>query len=201
MSLAPPLHPLFLKLQGRPVTLVGGGEVARAKLTGLLASGAEVTVVAPDIREDIAAAKVQLRRRAFQPSDLDGAWLAVAAADAEVNRRVSLAAEARRLFVVAVDDPAVGSAYAGGVLRKGGVTVALSTDGLAPALAGLLREALESVLPDDLARWVQVAHHERGRWRASGVPMAERRPLLLRALVRLYERHPEDERAATGGMR
>ncbi|HEY5949214.1 MAG TPA: hypothetical protein VIV40_27160, partial [Kofleriaceae bacterium] len=58
--------------------------------------------------------------------------------------------------------------------------------GVAPALAGLLREALEAVLPEDLERWIEIAKAERIAWKQAGVPMTERRPLLLRALERLY---------------
>jgi siroheme synthase (precorrin-2 oxidase/ferrochelatase) len=71
-------------------------------------------------------------------------------------------------------------------LRKGGVTLAISTDGRAPALAGLLREALGSLLPDELGDWVGAAERLRARWRAEGVPIDRRRPLLLRALDELY---------------
>ena len=75
------------------------------------------------------------------------------------------------------------------MLRRAGVTVAISTDGHAAALAGLLREGLDAVLPTDhLERWMQEATRLRGVWRAKGVPMAERRPQLLNSLVRLYDR-------------
>jgi uroporphyrin-III C-methyltransferase/precorrin-2 dehydrogenase/sirohydrochlorin ferrochelatase len=107
-----------------------------------------------------------------------------------VNREVAAAAEARHLFVNAVDDPAAASAYAGGVVRRGSITVAISTGGGAPALAGLLREALDAVLPEDLERWLTTARELRPGWRAEGVPMEGRRPLLLEALNRLYEGRP-----------
>ncbi|HTB60069.1 MAG TPA: uroporphyrinogen-III C-methyltransferase, partial [Polyangia bacterium] len=108
-----------------------------------------------------------------------------------VNRSVAAAAESLRLFVLAVDDTSAASAYGAGTLRRGGVTVAVSTDGRAPALAGLLREGLEAILPDDLEGWTAEAQRQRAEWRASGVPMAERRPQLLEALNRLYdERRP-----------
>jgi len=113
-------------------------------------------------------------------------WAAVAAAGPEVNRRVAAAAEARRVFVNAVDDVESGSAYTAGVIRKGGVTVAISTEGRAPALAGLLREAVEALIPDEIEEWVQAAHWLRQEQRAGRVPMGERRPQLLRALNRLY---------------
>lgn len=182
------LLPVFLKLAGRKVVLVGGGRVASAKLPALLAAGADLTVVAPVVSPAIDAAGVAVARRPFAPRDLDGAWLVVAAATPEVNREVAAAAEARRVFVNAVDDPASASAYTGGVLRRGGVTIAVSTEGRAPALAGLLREGLEAVLPEDIEIWVRAAEFLRQRQRAEGVPMASRRPLLLESLNRLYER-------------
>src|SRR5512141_2602877 len=74
------LAPLFLKLSGRRVLVVGGGAMAASKLEGLLRAGAVVRVVAPELRPELARAGVELVRRGFQPSDLDGAWLVVAAA-------------------------------------------------------------------------------------------------------------------------
>ncbi|MBL8954776.1 MAG: uroporphyrinogen-III C-methyltransferase, partial [Myxococcaceae bacterium] len=115
-----------------------------------------------------------------------GAWFVVAAAHAEVNRAVAAAAEERRVFVNAVDDVQSASAYLGGVVRRGGVTVAISTDGVAPALAGLLREGLEAVLPEDLEGWVSLAREHRQKWRAAGVPIEHRRGFLLAALVAKY---------------
>ena len=181
-----PLYPVFLHLRSRPVLLVGGGTVAAGKLVGLLETGAQVTVVAPEIGSELVKPGVRLAPRAFTPSDLDGKFFAVAAAPPEVNRQVADAAEVRGIFVNAVDDTDSASAYLGGVIRKGFVTVALSTDGHAPALAGLLREALDAVLPDDLDQWVEAAVRLRGKWRAERVPIKERRPLLLRALQELY---------------
>jgi uroporphyrin-III C-methyltransferase/precorrin-2 dehydrogenase/sirohydrochlorin ferrochelatase len=183
---ASPLFPAFLILRGREVVLVGGGNVALGKLAALVEAGARVTVIAPEIRPELAREGVRLVRRVFDPRDLDGAWLAIAAAPAPVNRQVAAAAEERRIFVNAVDDLAAASAYLGGVVRKGGVTLAISTDGRAPALAGLLREAFEALLPDEIGDWIATAHAVRARWRAARVPMPERRPLLLRALVDLY---------------
>jgi uroporphyrin-III C-methyltransferase / precorrin-2 dehydrogenase / sirohydrochlorin ferrochelatase len=180
------LFPVFLKLTGRRVIVVGAGPVAASKIQGLLDAGADVTVVAPDIHPDIARAPVTLIRRPFEASDLEGAWLAVAAATPAVNREVAQTAEARGLFVNAVDDPPNATAYLGGIVRRGGVTFAISTNGRAPALAGLLREALDAVIPADLQRWTTEAVAIRRSWLAEGVPMAERRPLLLDALLTLY---------------
>lgn len=187
----PDLLPLFLNLRGRRVVMVGAGPVAASKLTSLLAAGADVLVVAPEVHPDIAAAGVTVRRRAFDSADLDGAWFVVAAAPPAVNRQVAEAAEARRLLVNAVDDPPNATAYLGGVVRRDGVTLAISTSGVAPAIAGLLREAIDAVLPGDIGEWMTVARASRAEWKRDGVPMAARRPMLLRALNRLY-----DERTA-----
>ena len=195
------LFPAFLKLAGRRVVVVGGGPVAASKLRALLDAGADVTVVAPAMTSGIATAPVVRVRRPFEPADLDGAWLAVAAATPAVNRDVAAAAEARQVFVNAVDDPPNASLYLGGVVRRAGLTFAISTDGRAPALAGLLREGLDALLPgEDLERWMDEAAGLRARWRASATPLPARRPALLEALVRLYE-NPQPGGAAAGAER
>jgi uroporphyrin-III C-methyltransferase/precorrin-2 dehydrogenase/sirohydrochlorin ferrochelatase len=189
------LLPLFLNLTGRNVVLVGGGPVAAAKLRQLLAAGARVRVVAPEVTDEIASAvarpalpRVELAQRPFEPADLDGAWLVVAAATPEVNRRVADEAETRRLFVNAVDDPANATAFLSGVVRRDGVTLAISTSGAAPALTALLREGLDALLPRNLAGWVWQARAARVAWRREGVPMEARKPRLLQALNELYGR-------------
>ena len=185
------LLPLFLNLTGRTVVLVGGGPVATAKLRQLVAAGARVRIVAPEVTTEIestvtSVADVVLARRAFEAADLDQAWLVVAAATPEVNRQVAEAAETRRLFVNAVDDPANASAFLSGVVRRDGVTLAISTSGAAPALTALLREGFDALLPRDLASWMWQARAARVAWRREGVPMAARKPRLLQALNALY---------------
>ena len=182
------LFPAFLKLTGRRVLVVGGGPVAASKLAALTDAGADIVVVAPEMVPEIRTAEAELVKRRFQPTDLDDAWIVVAAAPPEVNRDVAREAEARQLFVNAVDDPPNATVYLGGVVRRGGVTVAISTDGQAPALAGLIRQALEALLPEkEVARWLSTAQEQRRQWMANEVPMDERRPLLLRALAGLYK--------------
>ena len=179
--------PVFLRLESRPVVLVGGGPVAAGKLGALVDAGAVVTVVAPEIGPEFERPGVRLIRRPFEDADLDGAWYVVAAAPPEINRRVHAAAERRRIFVNATDDSRHATAYAGAVVRRAGVTIAISTAGAAPALAGLLREGLDACLPADLEAWMAAAGTVRDEWRREGVPMVERRPRLLAALNRLYE--------------
>tara|TARA_B100000029_G_scaffold463904_1_gene497513 strand:+ start:1086 stop:1676 length:591 start_codon:yes stop_codon:yes gene_type:complete len=183
------LFPAFIKLADRRVVVVGGGPVAASKLEALLNAGADITVVAPEIVSEIRNSRVKILERDFRLSDLDGAWLVVAAATLDVNRTVSQAAESRHIFVNAVDDPPNASLYLGGVVRRAGVTFAISTDGRAPALAGLLREALDSLLPTrDLEQWMAKAAQLRRHWKKDAVPMQNRRPELLQSLIRLYKK-------------
>ena len=183
-----PLYPVFLRLAGLRVVIVGGGAVANGKLDGLFAANAAVTVIAPHIVDEIRSREgVTLIERAFVPVDLTGARWVIAAATPEVNREVAAAATARGLFVNAVDDTRSATAYLGGVVRRGEVEIAISTGGVAPALAGLLREAIDALLPPDLEAWIAVAIRERTAWRQQNIPIGERRPLLLRALARLYQ--------------
>src|ERR1700676_1211802 len=176
------LLPLFVDLAGRRVLLVGAGRVAAAKLGQLLAARADVRVVALDVCEEVERAGVPVERRAFEAADLDGVWLVGAAAPAEGNRGV---AEGRGGFANAVDDPATATAFLSGVIRRDGVTLAISTGGAAPGLTALLREGLDAVLPRDLGAWLDEARRQRVAWRREGVPMHERRPLLLAALTKL----------------
>ena len=183
------VFPVFLKLERRRVLVVGAGPVAAGKLRPLLDAGALVTVVAPEVVPEIAAmdGQIEILRRPFDDGDLDGVWYVVAAAPPDVNRAVAGGAAARRLFVNAVDDMENATAYLGAIVQRAGVTLALSTDGEAPALAGLMREALETLLPDDLEAWMTCARESRREWLARKVPMAERRPMLLEALNRIYD--------------
>jgi uroporphyrin-III C-methyltransferase / precorrin-2 dehydrogenase / sirohydrochlorin ferrochelatase len=180
------MFPAFLDLTGRKVVVIGGGPVAAGKIEALIAAGARVTVIAPDIRSEIEGADVEIVRREFVDADLDGAWWVVAAAPPAVNRHVSEAAERRRIFVNAVDDPEHATAYLGGVVRRDGVTIAISTDGRAPAIAGLLREAFDALLPREIEHWLKVSDEARRLWRTQRTPMEERRPQLLAVLNALY---------------
>ena len=181
-----PLFPLFLKLRARAVLVVGGGPVAAGKTGHLVAAGAQVTVVAPDVCDAIDGMPVTVIRRAFAETDLDGVWLVGAAAPPEVNRAVTAAATTRQIFVNAVDDPEHATAYAASVITRGPLVVAISSSGHAPALSALLREAIESMLPGDVEEWVAETVRQRAVWRNDGVPMEHRRGRLLDRLNELY---------------
>ena len=178
--------PLFLSLEGRDVLVVGGGPVALDKARQLRAAGARVRVVAIAVREELRAIAHEIHERAFEERDVDGAWLVYAAAPPAVNRAVKRSADARQKFIVSVDDVESCTAFGAATFERGGVTVALSSDGRAPALVALLRRALEAVIPDEVGRWAEIAQQQRPQWKADGVAIEARRPLLLRALLELY---------------
>jgi siroheme synthase-like protein len=176
------LYPLFLKVRGRTVLVVGAGVVAERKVAALLESGASVRLIAPEATPELqrlaAGGRLEWRARAFAPADADGAWLIVAATDdPDVQARVAEAGEARTTFVLAVDDPRHASAYGGAIVRRPPFVVAISSSGASPALSRLVREIIEGALPGD--EWVARAMELRARWKAQGTPMAERFAALL----------------------
>jgi siroheme synthase-like protein len=134
-----------LDLNGRDCLVVGGGKVGHEKITGLLACGARVTIVAPEISHAVAALPVQILPREYRASDLDGRRLVVAATSLEeVNRRVFADAEERNLFCNVADVPELCSFILPAVHRQGPVVVAVSTGGASPALAQWLRDRFAS---------------------------------------------------------
>jgi uroporphyrin-III C-methyltransferase/precorrin-2 dehydrogenase/sirohydrochlorin ferrochelatase len=180
------LFPLFLRLAGKDVLVVGGGEVAARKLVELMLAGARVRVVAKKasdaMRAATAASTVGLEERPFVESDIGDAWLVIAAtSDPEVQREVCALAEARRIFAIAIDDPPNGSAYSASIVRRPPITIAISSDGEAPALTRLLREIVEQLLPD--LEWVEAAKALRDKWKSEKTPMASRFPELVRAFA------------------
>ncbi|MGH9173791.1 MAG: uroporphyrinogen-III C-methyltransferase [Vicinamibacterales bacterium] len=180
------LFPAFLDLVGRRVLVVGGGSVAASKIPRLLEAGAHVLVVSPTVVAAIEREPVEIARRPFAASDLDDVWYVVSAAPPAINAAVAQEAGARGIFVNAVDDPRHATAFAGSGFRRGPVTVALSTGGEAPALARVLREALERLVSRDVEDWTALASRLREDWRRERVPMEERRDALLSALAVLH---------------
>jgi len=177
------LYPLFLKLEGKEVLVVGAGAVATRKVAELAAAGARVRVVAPEAAEEMRAhPSIRWISRSFTETDVDGAWVVVAATDdAQVQRAVAEACAQRHVFVVAVDDVANASAYGAAIVRRAPLTVAISSDGEAPALVRLMRELVEDLLPDD--GWVERARVLRAKWKADNTPMGERFGELVRELA------------------
>jgi uroporphyrin-III C-methyltransferase/precorrin-2 dehydrogenase/sirohydrochlorin ferrochelatase len=127
MTEVPP-YPVGLRLEGRRVVVVGGGQVAQRRIPALLAAGARVLLVSPEVTPAIEGllGEIEWQARGFESADLDGAWYAIAATDvAEVNELVLAAAEERRIFCVRSDDAREASAWTPATGRHGGLTVAV----------------------------------------------------------------------------
>ena len=139
-----------LILTERKVVVVGGGHVAQRRVPTLIAAGAQVTVVSPEVTPALEgmAAEVTLVAREFVESDLDGAWYVVAATDdPETNERISVAAEARRIFCVRSDDATRGSAWTPATGRHGSVTVGV-VGNREPKKSAALRDDILNALRD-----------------------------------------------------
>ncbi|HEU4539062.1 MAG TPA: bifunctional precorrin-2 dehydrogenase/sirohydrochlorin ferrochelatase, partial [Polyangiaceae bacterium] len=181
------LHPLFLKLAGRRVLVVGAGPAVERKIDELVELGARVTVVAPRATERVrtlaAWGRLAWLARPYQSGDALGAWLVVSATgDPGVQRLVFDEASAQQTFVLALDDLEHGSAYAASLVRRPPFVIAISSSGEAPALSRLLRQVLERALPEE--RWVSAARALRARWRREGSPHASRFAELVAAFAR-----------------
>jgi len=183
------LFPVFLKLEGRPCLVVGAGKVAASKIEGLLVSGAEVRVVAPQAIEPLAALahaqKISWRQRAFEPADLTGVFLVVVATSIpELNERIFQEARRRGVLCNVVDDPPHCDFYYPSVLRRGDLQIAISTNGRSPALAQRLRRDLEEQFGPEYAGWLKQLGSERQRLFQQSMDSGYRRELLHRMACR-----------------
>jgi uroporphyrin-III C-methyltransferase/precorrin-2 dehydrogenase/sirohydrochlorin ferrochelatase len=182
--------PVSLDLKRRWALLVGGGAVALRKAELLLSAGARLLVVAPEILPELARRADRVDERPFEPGDLDGMALVVAATDdREINRAVAEAAASRQLPVNVVDDPELCSFIMPAIVERGRVTIAISTGGASPVLARLLRARLEALLPPGLAALAERALAWRSRVKAALSDPAARRHFWNRAL----DRHDEPD--------
>ncbi len=168
-------YPVNLRLDGRPVLLVGAGNVAARKLGALVASGALVTVVAPVVRHEVREMalahpdQITLVERAFVAADLEGMWLATTTTDdPAVNAAVRAAGDARQIFVNSADDPANCTATLPARVRRGDLLVAISTGGRAPAVASGVRRLLDEELGPEWATLVELIGEARDRLHAEG---------------------------------
>ncbi len=139
-------YSLALALRGRRAVVVGGGRVALRRVRGLLESGANVVVVAPEVDPELAGLPVTVLRRRYRDGDLSAAWLVHAAtSDREVNRAVAAEAERNRIWCVRADDAQASAAWTPAVARHGDVAVAVTAGG-DPRRARQLRSAIELAL-------------------------------------------------------
>ena len=169
----PTCYPIALVLEGKPVLVVGGGKIADEKLDALLRAAADVTVVSPRVRPRIAAlaaeGKIALRQREYQPSDLDGVWLAIAATDDRtLNARVVTEARAARILTQAVDDIPYCDFFAVSIVRRGDLQLGISTNGRSPAFARWMRERLDADLPAEYGDLLDVLGEVRDAIKAQG---------------------------------
>lgn len=172
--------PIFCQLRDRPCLLVGGGDVAERKARLLMEAGAQLTVnalhFAPQFEAWAKEGMLSLVRGPFDETLLDPCWLAIAATDDDtVNQHVSEAAEARRIFCNVVDAPKQASFIMPSIIDRSPLMVAVSSGGTSPVLARLLREKLESVLPQHLGKVARYAGQLRGRVKKQFATISERR--------------------------
>jgi uroporphyrin-III C-methyltransferase / precorrin-2 dehydrogenase / sirohydrochlorin ferrochelatase len=173
--------PLFLKLEGRPTLLVGGGEQAARKAELLLAAGARVALIAETVVGEIAHLIAERRLawsgHSFHVDDLEGVALVIVAVDDEaLQSRVSHAAQQRGVPINVVDCPLLSSFTMPSIVDRGPVTIAISTDGTAPALARRLRAEIERALPAAIGRLARFAEIFRAQvHRTLAEPRARRR--------------------------
>lgn len=161
------LFPMFLKLEGRPCLVVGGGQVGTQKIAGLLDAGAQVTVVdsssAVAVREFLGS-RVAWHARKYLPSDLDGVYLVIAAtSDPEVNQQIYDEAQRRGILANVVDVPPLCDFYYPAVVRRGPLVVAVSSQGESPHLAQRVRDEISQLLPEELNEAVERIGDERRR--------------------------------------
>jgi len=179
------VYPLFVDLRGRRCVVVGGGLLAEAKVAALVECGADVVVISPQLTARLRAwveeGKVRWEARPYRPGDLEGAWLVVSAPeDLRVNARVWEEAQARRVWMNAVDDPQHCSFLAPAVHRQGDLVVAVCTSGKAPALAVRLRDRFASQLGPEYAAFLELAGELRGELARRVPEFGRRRDLWYR---------------------
>jgi precorrin-2 dehydrogenase / sirohydrochlorin ferrochelatase len=180
-------YPIFVRLQERPCVVIGGGEVAERKVTGLLGAGARVAVVSPELTPELErlarAGEIQHRPRRYRRGDLAGAFLAYAATDDHaVNADIAAEAENQGVLLNAVDKPAFCNFIVPAVVERGDLVIATSTSGSSPMMARRIREELEGRFGPEYADALEILGALRRRLAAEGRPSEERQRALA-ALV------------------
>ena len=195
------LFPIFVKLQGRLVVVVGGGEIASGKIDGLLRAGARVRVIAPEVHqafaEPIRNREIEWVPRKFQAGDVADATLVIAATSAPgVNASVFRDAEARGILCNAVDDIENCHFYYGSVVQRGDLQIAISTNGKSPALAQRLRQELEQQFGPEYEVWLEWLGAARELLRAADGGGTESAKQMLHHLASkpMYERFVKESR-------
>jgi len=169
-----PFYPLMLDLRGKKCLVVGGGIAATKRIRTLREAGAAVKVVAPEVsrevREMATDGGISWEARDFRPEDLEGHFLALAMSDSpEVNTEVEEACRSRGMLVCSNSSRSTGDVIFPSVIRKGEITIAISTGGKSPALSRMLREELEGVLDERISLLCQVFGEARRELKKRGI--------------------------------
>ena len=177
------MFPMVLKLAGRRCLVVGAGSVAQAKIAGLLDTGAQIRVVAPEatakIRSWAHAGRIEWHERGFQPADLENMFLVVAATPStQLHEVIFREATQRGVLCNIVDVPALCDFYYPAVVQRGALQIAISTEGNSPALAQRLRKQLEARFGPEWEQWLEQLARARDKVQAE-VADPERRKRLL----------------------
>ena len=152
-------YPVYLDLRGKPCVVIGGGEIGERKVESLVESSAEVTLISPDVtrrlQELAQAGRIAWHPRRYRQGDLKGAFLAIAATDVrDVNQAIAAEAQEEKVVLNVVDDAPLCSFIAPSIVKRGDVTLAISTGGSSPALARKLKESIQD---SDLLRYADLA--------------------------------------------
>ncbi len=185
--------PIFVKLTHRHCLVVGGGEVAFRKTQMLLKAGAKVDIIAPEIDKNIARLvedkSITWRASFFTPSHLDSIFLVVAASNnLSVNAFISQTANERQILVNVVDDTPKCSFIVPSIVDRNPLLIAISSSGMAPVLARLIREKLEVLLPAHLGKMARMAGNFRGRLKEKITLLAHRRAFWEKAFNGRFNR-------------
>ena len=180
-------YPIFLDLAGKRCVVVGGGKVAERKCLTLLRTGAEVTVVSPALTKRLSAYQekglIEHKPREYRKSDLRSAVLVIAATDSEaVNRRVSRDAMAQHTPVNVVDQPSLCTFIVPSVVRRGPLSIAISTGGASPAMAKAIRKELEGLYGPEFSRFLRLLKDIRSKAMRE-IPDKKERERFLKGLV------------------
>ena len=179
----PKVFPMFLKLEGRRCLVVGAGSIAEGKIGGLIAVDAQIRVVAPEATAQVQTwageGKIDWERRRFQPSDLEGAFLVVAATSSTAVHE-EIYAEARRRSVLCnvVDVPHLCDFFYPAIVRRGSLQIAISTAGESPALSQRLRKELEQQFGPEYEAWVAAIGEARAELATRDLSVEDRKEIL-----------------------
>jgi precorrin-2 dehydrogenase len=182
-----PFYIACLRLDGRRCLVVGGGEVGLEKVDGLLACGARVELIAPEAVAELAAYasedSIAWRQRPYEASDLEGAFLVIAATDdSELNIRVHDDAERRAMLVNVVDVPPLCNFILPAIVRSGPLAIAISTAGASPALAKRMKREVAELFGGEYARLAILLNDVRG-WAKATLPTYHDRKRFFESIV------------------